>query len=264
MASSHVRPLRAADFATAPYTPDAEGVLLPQVLPTSCLATRRPDEEPCRIRVHHRRGRKTGPQFPVTVLCCRTHRGAFTLYPPGHFPYGRRTLAPLSPSGDILRDLEEPGQPSWQGTLFAAAVDAAEGQPWPREPPGVGEPEGSEQSVHGGHWNTQRRHLEEAASLFGLSPAADARLSEKLAARLDIPGLVLLEAQRDFATARGYRARGCVLLSVLDQLPASPALTNRLLGCAAASGYCGSITRWELSLHGPRSLLFPGRGTPSG
>ena len=39
--------------------------------------------------VHHLRERKTGPQIPVTVVQCRTHRRAFTIYPLGHVPYGR-------------------------------------------------------------------------------------------------------------------------------------------------------------------------------
>ena len=108
------------------------------------------------------------------------------------------------------------------------------------------------------------RHLKEAASLLGLSPAADARLSERLASRLEIPGLVLRDAQRDFGAARGYRARGCALRSILDLMPPNPSLANRLLGCAAASGYCGPITRWESSFRGPRPVLFPGRGTPAG
>jgi hypothetical protein len=265
MASSHVRPRRASGFATARYIPDAEGVLRPQVLPTTCLA--RPGqagEESCRIDLHHWRKRKTGPKFPLAVLCCWTHALAFTLYPPGHYPYGRHALAPLAPSGEVLRDPDQPHQPAWQGTLFAAAVDASQGLPWPREVPGADEPELSDQSLPEGHWNTQVRHIKEAASLLGLSPAADARLGEKLAARLEIEGLVLRDAQRDFAEARGYRARGCALRPIIDLMPPNPSLASRLLGCAAASGYCGPIIRWESSSRGPRPVLFPGRGTPAG
>lgn len=264
MASSHVRALRASGFATAPYAPDAKGVLLPQVLPSTCLAKPRQAEEPCRIGVHHWRERKTGPRFPVAVLYCWTHAAAFTLYPPGHFPYGRRALAPLSPRGEVLRDPARPHRPLWQGTLFAAATDAAQGEPWRRHAPGAGELDRSTRDVPSGYWNTQMRYMEEAASVFGLTPTADARLRERLASHLEVPGLVLLEVQRDFGAARGYQARGRALLSILDQLPANATLANRLLGCAAASGYCGPITRWDKGRDGPCSLLFPGRGTPAG
>jgi len=52
--------------------------------------------------VHHLRERKAGPQTPVTVVQCRTHRRAFTLYPLGHVPYGHLAVAPVTLDGQVL------------------------------------------------------------------------------------------------------------------------------------------------------------------
>ena len=51
------------------------------------------DERPCRLASDHDRERKTGPCFPIRVMRCRVHGHGFTLYPPGHVPYGRKRLA---------------------------------------------------------------------------------------------------------------------------------------------------------------------------
>jgi hypothetical protein len=72
------------------------------------------------------------------VVRCRTHAGAFTLYPPGHVPYGRQAVEPLAPDGGRLlgeRTEGEPNDPLEQqlaGGLFDAALDAAAGRCWSR------------------------------------------------------------------------------------------------------------------------------------
>ena len=50
----------------------------------------------------------------------------YTLYPPGHYPYGRVSYAPYSTAGQVLVDAES-GQPQWEATLFEAALDARAG-----------------------------------------------------------------------------------------------------------------------------------------
>ena len=78
----------------APYLPDSDGRLIvrrPSVGPCSGR-----DGQPCRLSLHHERPRKTGPCFALSVLRCRAHGIAFTVYPPGHVPYGRVALAPVA------------------------------------------------------------------------------------------------------------------------------------------------------------------------
>jgi hypothetical protein len=69
-------------FATVAYVPGEAAVLAPAVMPPSCVHAS-PGDQPCVLVVHHTRERKAGPQIPVTVAQCRTHRRAFTLYPLG-------------------------------------------------------------------------------------------------------------------------------------------------------------------------------------
>ncbi len=93
-------------FVVTPYRPDAKGVLEPD-LPTCCIH-RVPGGEACDLVVGHLRDRKTGPRFPLTVLRCRVHGCAFTLYPPGHVPYGRRRVAPVDLVGHAIGEAGAP------------------------------------------------------------------------------------------------------------------------------------------------------------
>lgn len=144
-------------FATAPYEPDERGVLRP-ILPERCGLG--PAGERCSLYVDHDRPCKTGPRFPLAVVGCSVHREhRFTLYPPGHFRYGRRPVVPSSPSGPLLRESAS-GRPAWEASVFAGALDAARGCRWPADSP----------------WDdvrrrrTQGRHLEFAARLVGVHP----------------------------------------------------------------------------------------------
>ena len=93
------------------------------VLPSRCVYAT--GEQTCAIFVDHYRERKTGPCYPVAVVGCRTDGGRrYTLYPPGHYPYGREAVVPYSASGDLLLDADG-GRPKCQPTLFGAAQDAA-------------------------------------------------------------------------------------------------------------------------------------------
>ena len=92
------------------------------------------DKRPCRLWFDHRRERKTGPEFPLTVLRCGAHdRCAFTLYPPGHVPYGRQRIAPVAPDGGAVRSEGDDALEVFCSTAFCAALDAAAGRPWPRD-----------------------------------------------------------------------------------------------------------------------------------
>lgn len=240
--------------ATAPYAADATGVPRPLVAPATCVANGA-SAAVCRIGVHHRRERKTGPCFPIMVCFCHAHRRGFTLYPLGHVPYGRVAVAPVTVGGEpvLAAAPEHPRRLGWGPTLFAAAVDAKAGRAWTRE-----------DAVHGVLWDTQLDHLDAAATLLGLSAEVTPRLGEAVAIRLAVPRLWHLEAARDYRRGVGYQAHGQAICAVLDRIPASPCIVDRLLACGAIVGMWGRVVRWDPTRSGPGSRVFsPQREAPS-
>jgi hypothetical protein len=85
-------------FIVTRYDPDIGGALTPK-MPSSCIFATS-DGKACRLTVDHLRKRKTGPCFPLTVVRCAEHGHAFTLYPRGHVPWGRRAVVLVDPDGD--------------------------------------------------------------------------------------------------------------------------------------------------------------------
>jgi hypothetical protein len=115
--------------------------------------------EACRLSLHHRRERSTGPGFPLWVLHCSTHGVWFTLYPPGHVPHGRVALAPTTTDGHWITSEPDPHDRAvelppragdFRGTYFEAAMDAAQGL--------IGRRDGSAGSSDL-WWSTQERRL---------------------------------------------------------------------------------------------------------
>lgn len=230
----HQRPQNARlAFITATYTPDASGELVParpDVGP--CRAW---DARPCVICLDHLRERSTGPCFALTVLRCVTHHFAFTLYPPGHVPYGRVAVVPVVGTA----------------TLFEAAADAAQGKAWARECPG-----GSSK-----WWGTQGRHVAAAARLCGTSPALNAAAQQAQAAALRVEMLLLVEQARAIAADPGYRSRGQAVGAVVARILAGPCVLERILAAGHLAGLWGLPLLWEPRTRRLRSLSFRGDGT---
>jgi hypothetical protein len=227
-----------------PYAADAKGMMLAS-MPLICLK-HEPGDAPCRMWVDHLRDRKTGPVFALAVVRCGPHHRAFTLYPPGHVPYGRIAIAPVSSDGALIKDTpsgepvagEAPlAQPSFPDTMFSAAIDAVAGLAWPREYPA--EP---------AHWRTQRRRLVRGAQLLGIAPTTtsddEVRHRELMARHLGVPTLLLVEQARRWNEARGYRARGAAITVVLAEIEASRRISDRLMGAGAHAGLWGRPSRW--------------------
>jgi len=116
-------------FVVTPYRTGPDGTFEPE-LPTEGVCAGQ-DRRPCKLNVNHRRERSTGPCFALTVMRCRPHRRGFTLYPPGHVPYGRIGVAAVAPDGSPIHGSD--GAERYRGTLFEASVDAAEQKAWHRE-----------------------------------------------------------------------------------------------------------------------------------
>ena len=145
-------------FIVATYKPDAASNMVPE-RPTMGLCSER-DDRSCVLCLDHLRHRVFGPGFPLTVLSCLVHNCAFTLYPPGFTPYGRKSVAPVAPDGSAV--VQAPAEAhALTETVFEAAVDAAQGVAWARECPG-----GTAK-----WWGTQGRHLDRALDLCGVAPA---------------------------------------------------------------------------------------------
>jgi hypothetical protein len=234
--------------------PRSAAALGPAVLPRCCVHAVIGDEA-CDLVVHHVRERKTGPRIPVTVLQCRTHRRAFTLYPLGHLPYGRLAVAPVGLDGELLRatEGEQMGgkrQPAWSTTLFGSAFAAihaptiklTDSRWWATVPP---------------------ERLAQGAAILGVHPALSVRAADEIAFRLEIPRVVLRQAAGAYERARGRAARGGVLVGVLGEL-GDTCLLDRVLAAGACAGCWGTVTRWDVASRGARGPVFPGRGAAAG
>jgi hypothetical protein len=241
---------------TVAYVPGRGSTLVPAVMPPSCVHASKGDPA-CVLVVHHLRERKAGPQTPVTVVQCRTHGRAFTLYPLGHVPYGRLAVAPVTLDGQVLFSTEsapaadDRRAPAWRATQLGAAFAA------------VDEP--AVKLTDPRWWATQTpERLARSATLLGVDPELSVPDADAIAFRLEVPRLVLREAANAYAHARGRGARGRVLVGVLDQLGVDACLLDRILAAGVCAGCWGTVTRWDRASHGARGRVFPGRGAPAG
>lgn len=115
-AGSALRECHQRPFISAPYSADEQGRYRPSARIDQCPWAQ--GRQRCQLEKHDFRRRKTGPEVPLRVLRCHTHGHDFTVYPPGHVPYGRVALVPVDLQGEpIARDLPPP-QASCAGTLF--------------------------------------------------------------------------------------------------------------------------------------------------
>ncbi len=241
---------------TVAYVPGSGSTLVPAVMPPSCVHASKGDPA-CVLVVHHLRERKAGPQIPVTVVQCRTHRRAFTLYPLGHVPYGRLAVAPVTLDGQVLFSREselaagDRRSPAWRATQLGAAFAAI-------DDPTV-------KLTDRRWWATETpERLAQSAALLGVHPGLPVPDADAIAFRLEVPRLVLRQAADDYVQARGRAARGQVLIGVLDQLGADACLLDRILAAGVCAGCWGPGTRWDRASRGARGRVFPGRGAPAG
>lgn len=185
--------------------------------------------------VNHYRPRKTGPGFPVAVVGCSVHAGqCYTLYPPGHIPYGRRSVLPCSPSGVVLREpTERKWQPIWEMTLFGAALDAADSRLWPSDSP----------SDDDRRRRTQGRRLMWAGRLLGVHPEIGSRQQEHIVGQLQVPTLTIRTAAQGWNTS--WVTQGEAVVTVLRALPVDGRLLDRMLLAGHVANYWETPHRWD-------------------
>lgn len=253
MEACHRSRADARPFVITPYVEGAGGILEPKVPDRGPCSER--DERPCRLWFDHRRERKTGPAFPLTVLRCGEHeRCAFTLYPPGYVPHGRQRIAPVAVDGGALRGEGGEVLDAYASTAFAAAVDAAAGRAWSRE-------EG------GPWWSVQGRQLVRLMRWVGVAVDLGDRVRARLAAALGVAQLVLLDAVARIVEAPGYRRRGQAVASVLEALGRDASVADRLVVAGYEAGLWPRPLRWDPVAARLRALPFrarPARGPPPG
>ena len=211
-------------YVATPYTADSDGIYTAE-LPTRCPRPPLPGQ-PCDITVNHRRERKTGPCIPLFVVHCATHKISFTLYPPGHVPYGRKSITAIAL--DESPCINTTGKDRFGGTLFEAALDAAEGDPWAYH---------YQPDKTGSSFNTQTAHIQRALAMFGLDGAREPMMCESVAQVLGIPGQMLHDSGRMCNLSPLYLNRGKAIADILDIIPASHFLFERL----AFSGYLAQL-----------------------
>jgi len=257
MSQSYPVPSRQSSaFICTPYFAGPDGRLrasIPDCCPTrACGPSTTAD---CDLRVQHYRPRKTGPPHALTVLRCRTHGCAFTLYPPGYAPYRRQSVLTLSYDGSSI--FREPGRnverDDFDGTLFESALDARDGVAWARESGSVvlGVPQR--------YWAGQGRHLQLAARITGVARDLSERMRVLISMVLSVDCLGL----KDGARARGYRAIGKAICSVLAKLKGRARRARALLVCGAVVGRWGEPFHWDAKRCVLERSPFPLHGTAS-
>ena len=103
-------------FLCAPYVADENGKFRPTEKITQCPWAK--GSEPCRMRKHDFRGRKTGPCIPIRILRCKSHGQYFTVYPMGHVPYDRQPIVAVGLGGNPLDERKKEGVARWRDSGF--------------------------------------------------------------------------------------------------------------------------------------------------
>lgn len=210
----------------------------------------------CAIQLHSWRERKTGPCYPLAVIKCKAHGGFFTLYPPGFGRYLRKPIWRVAPDGGpILREPTDAAGSQLQdarGTLFDAALDAADRKAWPREHEG-----GSDR-----WWQTQRRDLDKAMRLVGVGANLDERTVERLAGALGVPMMDICEARASLAASPGYQARGAAVTRILRATCGMGCVAKRLAQAGHIVGFWGKPYWFDRRPLRVRFGAFPPAGTP--
>lgn len=235
-------------YVATPYAADPDGIFT-AALPTRCPLPPHPDH-PCDIEFNYRRERKTGPCFPLLVVHCTTHKISFTLYPPGHVPYGRKPITAIAP--DESPYINTTGKDRFGGTLFEAALDAAKAEPWAYH---------YQPDKTGPSFNTQTVHIQRAMAMFGLDGVGDPAVCEAVVQVLGIPGQVLHDSGRLCKLSPLYLNKGKAIADILDTIPPSHFLFERLAFLGFLANLWPPLFFWDAQRCRYREYSFHHIGT---
>lgn len=238
--------------------------------PTCCPLHEDGGEE-CIIQGHHWRERVTGPGFPLLVVYCQTHEVAFTLYPPGHRPYGQQAVVPLAPNGSRLLDGEDEEDDNLSrelgGSMFDAALDAAKGRFWARYSRSYSDAGArsvgwkvDEQGGGDRYRSTQERQLAKLLELVGVAKHQDSKMREEVADLLGVEHMLLEEHMRRIDLQTGPVSRGEAVCSVLRAMPKGMRY-ERLVAGGCVAGLWGEARHWDPIVGVSRRLPFRITGT---
>lgn len=237
-------PARARDrFVLAPYFPDLEtGELVPEI-PAQCSWTNG-DTRPCRIGRKDTRDRCTGPCFPLWVLHCKVHGPHFTVYPPGHFPWGHEAVVQTPVDGGAQHVPITEGQDTvpeiLEGTMLGPVWEASQGRLWSSV---CDRDEGTWRSV-------QVRKVADAARLVGIAGDVDDAGRDAVHAEvLGVPAQLLRDARRSVTQEPGLISRAkAVIRVVMAVIRTGGSFVYRLIVAGYRAGLWGRPLRWLSNL----------------
>jgi hypothetical protein len=191
----------------------------------------------CVVSFNYRRERKTGPCIPLTIVRCITHNVSFTIYPPGHVPYGREPIANIALDGfQIEPELEDTISNSFEGSLFDASLKASQGTFYPKEGP---------YKLPMSCYDTQLNHIKKSATLLGLTAIDQVLGHEHIAEILNIPRQFQIElSSLTHSTAWNYIKTGQSICKILENLPRD-CLFERLASCGFICGIWPPLYIWN-------------------
>jgi hypothetical protein len=230
-------------FVISPYFADQDGQLRPDY-PRQC-PYQSSDNRECKVNLDHFRDRKTGPCFALYVMRCRMHRRGFTIYPPGHVPYGQNPIAPVAPDGSWIAG--QRGAKGFTGTYFDAALDAADNHAWPHA--------SYDRNLHP-RFRTQLRHLDRAARLLGIKPDIEEHLREETSKILSVPGQVLLDCTNLVQEQSGYQTLGTAICNVLEMIPETACVFGRVAEAGTVASLWPSADFWDFKHHRLKASPF--------
>lgn len=215
---------------------DAQGRLVLPV-PQRCPAGE--DGSRCDVRVHARRERKSGPEHALAVCRCHAHRASFTVYPPGHVPYGRVAMAAADSEGRAVRGS------ALATTVFGAVLDGSAHDAGPAA---------DEMRGPRVHRRTRARRIRLCAAIVGIAGELTDAVRGRIADALSVSALRLRDAARAYITSRGMRSRASAVVSVLE-LSALATGRTALLAAGHFAGLWGRPSHWDSVAKALRPLV---------
>ncbi len=228
-------------FVCSPYFPAKTDGTLTCEIPDVCpLGIQLGEQHTCIVSFNYRRERKTGPCIPLVIVQCLTHNISFTIYPPGHVPYGREPLVDIALDGFQIESESESEKDaavnSFAGTLFDGALMASQGFFYPKEGP---------YDLPMICYDTQLNHIRKSALLLGIAEAYQVPHNEHIAEVLNIPRQFQI-GQFSHIPGQPWNSKksGKAIRQMLENVPRD-CLFERLASCGFMCGIWPPLHIWD-------------------